>query len=182
MERFFFEESEKEYFLEFFFKILGFDKNKFNTPGHESGKLDSSFEGETMLSVEDKSVCRYCAKHFIEPHSRRKHEIEMHENKDKYVCETCEMEFNTVNGLKAHIHNKHTMSEENFPCDEPKCDKQYSSLSALKRHCQNEGHKFPHDASSSAHEYDAKCEVCGKLIGTKWMQNKHLCALDAPAK
>ena len=160
-------QEEKEDLEEYLFSTLMLDKDKFKLC-QEEGQVKRSKKG-TLLSMKDKSVCRYCAQFFCEPFARRKHEKEMHENRQKYTCNICSESFLTSNGLTAHKKNKHVDSNKIFICKQ--CGNKYQSESALKRHCQTEQHPYTDSTVPLKIGYK-KCEICGQQVVPRFYQ-KH---------
>lgn len=120
----------------------------------------------SKFKVARKNDCPYCLKHFsygyLKYHIKNVHKKS--ENKNDNKCESCDQNFTSKGGLKAHIESNHKNKNPHI-CRT--CQSVYLNKKHLIRHCISEGHKFPKE---DPHPKDfTTCKICNKKIRSDCM-------------
>ena len=105
------------------------------------------------------NFCKKCKKGYFKEHDYCKADYHYPSQKKEILCDKCNSDFTTNQGLKRHIKSVH--ENIRYPCNQ--CDKTYSNEKLLRSHNQ------------SVHEncQDFVCKPCGKIFGSHFKLGKH---------
>lgn len=108
-----------------------------------------TFKSETLLST-----------HLIKHHQDEKIKLENADENEKFKCEICLIDYQSMPSLIAHM-KKHSTKKKELPCKI--CQKIFKKLSHLKRH------ELCHD-QNKLH----KCTECSKSFSAEYLLSDHL--------
>ncbi|XP_017067089.1 zinc finger protein weckle [Drosophila eugracilis] len=113
-------------------------------------------DGSQSSSIADFS-CKACNESFMSFMALRRHRHDMHGGPKKFVCDSCGKGLKTFTSLVEH---KLVHTDEK-PCVCPVCNAAFKNKARLRVHSQTHGDpKF-------------KCNICGKMLQTRAILNKH---------
>ena len=119
------------------------------------------------LQGQENRTCSFCLKRFYGITERRKHEENVHQEKDKeFKCDLCEKTYCNSNALSYHKTTKHEEILAKFKCD--LCDLQFSTKWTLLRHSRS-----IHSESKESDQAKYDCPDCGVTFSRKDVLIRH---------